>query len=506
VSLFRRRRGEAALVPAGSTRYDLEQYASQLAFSFGGIQYGSSQGLGGPVQTSYASNPVEPIPTSFVGYAVGGLFDNPVVAGLEWTRLNVFSEARFIWQQLRGGRPGDLFGTGDLAMLEQPWTGGTTGDLLTRFLLDADLAGNAYWARVNTELVRLRPDWVEILLAKRLIRMRINGEDVVRQVGWKRVGYAYWEGGKGATGEPAVFLPDEVAHFAPLPDPLATFRGMSWLTPVVREIQADRQASLHKQAWWENAASPNLAISLVGATTPEKFRAWVDELEREHAGAENAGKTIYSAAGSDVTVIGANMQQADFSNIIGKGEARIALASGIHPVVAGLSEGMQGSSLNAGNYAAAKRATGDKTFRPLWRNMAGSMQVLFPPPPRARLWYDARDVAFLRDDAQDVATIQQSEAATIRTLLDAGYTPESVKAAVLANDWSVLQHSGLYSVQLQKPGGDQAAPAVQPPPARAVEDVVDAEVVDDPVVGLTSEEIDRLARRADMRERGMLDA
>lgn len=508
MSLFRRRRGTTDLVPVGRTRYDLQQYASQLAFSFGGIQYGPSQG---GVQTSYGANPAEPIPTSFVGYATGGLFDNPVVAGLEWTRLNIFAEARFQWQQLRGGRPGDLFGTQALSLLETPWTGGTTGDLLTRLLLDADLAGNAYWARINDELVRLRPDWVEILLQKRTIRMRIDGEDRSVQVGWRKTGYAYWEGGESQ--HPAVFLPDEVCHFAPLPDPLATFRGMSWITPVVREIQADRQAAIHKQRWWENAASPNIAVSLKEQLTPAQFTEFVEAMDAQHKGPDKAGSTLYTAGGADVTVIGKDMQQADFSGVIGRGESRIALASGIHPVVAGLSEGLQGSSLNAGNYQAAKRSTGDKTFRPLWRNVCGSLQVLFPPPSGARLWYDTRDVAFLRDDAQDVAGIQASEAATIRNLVDAGFTPDSSTAAVLANDWALLVHSGLYSVQLQRPGADdQGATSGSPAPTapgRSAGDevVVTAVVIDDgPVAGLTSDEIDRLARRALMREQGMLDA
>jgi hypothetical protein len=453
VSLFRRRH------PDGRTRYNLDQYVQQTGFSFGGSYF--PVGLGGDqlVSTTYQANPVESIPNSLVGYAMGGLFDNPIVAGLEWTRLNVFSEARFLWQQLRGGRPGDLFGNAALTLLERPWTGGTTGDLLARQLLDADLAGNAYEARINQELVRLRPDWVDVILAPRKIRMLIGGENVTRQIGWQKVGYAYYEGGKGYS-DPAVFLPDEVSHFAPLPDPLATFRGMSWMTPVVREIQADRQATTHKQAFWDHAATPNLAVSLK-TVDPDVFAKFVEMMDREHRGSRNAYKTLYTGAGADVTVVGKDMAQVDFGNVIGKGETRIALAAGIHPVVAGLSEGMQGSSLNAGNYAAAKRATVDKTFRPLWRNIAGSMQVLFPPPTGARLWYDARDIAFLRDDAQDVATIQQSEAITIRNLLDAGYTPDSVKAAVLANDWSVLEHSGLYSVQLRQPGS--ADPTITAP-------------------------------------------
>jgi len=62
-------------------------------------------------------------------------------------RAKLFSEARFQFRQIRNGRPGDLFGTADLQMLEVPWTNGTTGDLLYRMIQSADLAGNAFVAR-----------------------------------------------------------------------------------------------------------------------------------------------------------------------------------------------------------------------------------------------------------------------------------------------------------------------------------------------------------------------
>jgi len=85
----------------------------------------------------------------------------------------------------------------------------------------------------------------------------------------------------------------------------------------------------------------------------------------------------------------------------------------------------------------------------LWRNAAGSLETLFTPPAGSRLWYDDRDVAFLRDDSQDRANIQQTNSISIRNYTDAGFTPESAVAAVLAEDESLLIHSGLYSVQLQ---------------------------------------------------------
>lgn len=46
----------------------------------------------------------------------------------------------------------------------------------------------------------------------------------------------------------------------------------------------------------------------------------------------------------------------------------------------------------------------------------------------------------------------QGYAHTIRTLVDAGFTPASVVGAVEKDDISLLEHSGLFSVQLQRSG------------------------------------------------------
>jgi hypothetical protein len=165
------------------------------------------------------------------------------------------------------------------------------------------------------------------------------------------------------------------------------------------------------------------------------------------------------------------MKQLDFKATQGAGETRIAAAAGVGAILANLSEGMQGSSLNAGNYGSAKRRFADGTMRPLWRNAAASLAVLLKPPPGGgivRLWYDTRDIAFLREDEKDTAEIQAKTAQAMRTLTDAGWTADSVKAWVQSGgDWATLQHSGLYSVQLLPPGegatpNTPAAPAAKP--------------------------------------------
>jgi hypothetical protein len=255
-----------------------------------------------------------------------------------------------------------------------------------------------------------------------------------------------------------VFLPDEMMHFAPMPDPEATYRGMSWLTPVIRELQADIQATRHKLKFFENAATPNLAVSLPKEITPDQFEAFVEAMDAKHKGTTNAYRTLYTGGGADVTVIGQNMQQLDFKITQGAGETRLAAAAGVHPVVAALSEGMQGSSLNAGNFGAAKRLFVETTMQHLWQNAAGSLEILVPAPADARLWFDGRDIPFLAEDRKDAAEIQAKQASTMRQLIDAGFTPGSVIAAVPVEDWSLLVHTGLFSVQLQPPGSGQPDP------------------------------------------------
>jgi hypothetical protein len=71
-------------------------------------------------------------------------------------------------------------------------------------------------------------------------------------------------------------------------------------------------------------------------------------------------------------------------------------------------------------------------------------------------------VAFLREDIKELAETQSITMATINAAIAAGWTPESAQNAVLAEDLSLLVHSGLVSVQLQPPG--TTAPTETPAP------------------------------------------
>jgi hypothetical protein len=428
-----------------------ERNISTIEDYINSFQYNNNTYFPTGTQTTMSGEKVEKAPTDFAGFATMARQNGVVDACLN-VRASVFSATRFQWQRLNNGRPSEMFGTPDLAPLEQPWPGGTTQNLLSQMLLDADLCGNSYWTLQSGQLIRLRPDWVDIIVAPREFRGGILGHELA--------GYLYTEGGLHSGNESIPLLPDEVAHFAPKPDPLARFRGMSWMTPIIRETQNDNLMSGHKRRFFENAATPNLVVRLAREVAPDAFEKFVARMDSTHRGAENAGKTMYLGGGADVTVVGTDFKSMDFSEVQGAGETRIAAAAGVPPIIVGLSEGLKAATYS--NYAQARRRFADGTIHPLWQEAAGSLATLIEPagvprPTGVRLWYDSRDVPFLREDRRDAAEIQGLQSRTIRALVDAGYTPQSVQRAVDAEDWSLLEHTGLFSVQLQKPGDAQPA-------------------------------------------------
>jgi phage portal protein BeeE len=433
----------------------LDDYIAE-SFGYQGLDYGVVQSPSTVTLTQ--GNTIEEIGSDFRGYVDGVYKRNGVVFACVTARMLIFSEARFQWRQRVNGVPGNLFGTNELARLERPWPNATTGDLLARMLLDVDLCGNAYVARRGGGLRLMRPDWVTIILGSRTrLDRRLTADDLDADV----IGYAYHPGGVQAGTDPEILLADDVAHFAPLPDPAARFRGMSWITPVVREIQGDSAATSHKLSFFSNAATPNLAI--VGKNlTLKQAQAIQDALYARHAGVANAYESLVLGGVDDVKVVGADMRQISFKETQGHGETRICAAARVPAIIAGVSEGLDASTYS--NFEQAKKHWADGTIRPLWRNVAASLQtILDVPNAGAELWYDDRDIPFLKDDITARAAVNSQDAGTINTLISAGFNPDDAVDAVTAGDLSRLRgkHTGLVSVQLQEPGA-QDQPGAPP--------------------------------------------
>jgi phage portal protein BeeE len=427
-----------ASAAAGPRNLSFQEYVDW--FSFDGVAYPFLKTSMGRLNEEQLAQ------TASHAYRMNGPVFSLVVA-----RLQVFSQIRFQWTRFEGGQPSDLFGSPALSLLERPWRGGTTADLLARMEVDVSLAGTSFTRKIARRrepprLRRLRPEWVITIMGS-----EEDADHPAEAADVELLGFAY----RPPNGPMVLLGPDEVALYAPLPDPDRVFLGMSWVTPLIRDVQADGAMTEHKRMFMVNAATPNLVIKFDPAITIEQVREFKDLFEQDHAGTWNAYKTLYLGGGADPVTVGKDFQQLDFAATQGKGESRLAAAAGVPPSWVGFSEGLQGSSLNAGNFNSAKRRYGDGTMQHLWVNVAASLEPLVPRPenaPGASLWFDTGAVPFLREDAKDAAEIQGQEAQTIAALVKEGFTAESVVDAVRNRDWRRLQHSGLLSVQLQPPG------------------------------------------------------
>lgn len=390
------------------------------------------------LMTAFGSPDNEKILPSFTN-SVAAYQNSGVVFGVVLARLGLFSEAELKFQRLSDK---SLFGTPALAKLEVPWPGGSTAELLARMEQDVSLAGNAYIRDAGVNLERLRPDWVTIV--SEIVIDPISDTEV-RQV----VGYVYDP--PASEHRSAAFYPvDEVAHWSPIPDPIANFRGMSWLTPVLREIDADLQMTDYKRAYLTNAATPNLLIKYDKKLERDKLERLKDQIEARHGGVNNAFRTLVLDEGADTSVLGNTFEQMQFSAVQAAGENRIAVAGGVPGIVAGLKEGMAAATYS--NYEQAMRRFGDITMRPHWRGAATALSKLVVVPPGARLWYDISQVAALQQGDKERADAMLVLAEAAQALVVAGFTPESVTLALSAGDITLLKHSGLVSVQMQTPG------------------------------------------------------
>ncbi len=395
-------------------------------------------------QSAQAWSKTEEISSTLPNY-MQAIKKSPPAFAAEYVRATVLSQARFIW---RNRRDRHTFPNNDLALLEHPWVNGTTGELLSRMEWHAGLAGNAYVYRQSATRLRvLRPDWVAIIYGS-----DSDPEDPKGALDVEVVGYAYKNGGFSQNNKAAItiILPEQLAHWTPLPDPMSPGLGMSWLTPVLRDIQVDQLIEEYKLAFFANGATPNLVIKGIPSPTMSQFVEFVDKMEAAHKGTLNAWKTLYLQTGADATVIGSNMQNLALNDLRSTGEERISYLSRVPAAILGIAAGLKGSSLNAGNYSETRRTFADTWYYATLADCCAALSAIVDVPGGAELWYDATDVPMLREDALAAIQIELAKQQAIVAYVQAGFKPESVLTAVNAQDITELEYDERFiSVQLQ---------------------------------------------------------
>lgn len=434
-------------------------FRSSLPVTRSDEQFFTHNGIAYPIGFSSPGwSKTEDVEASFTGYVQSIYKANGPIFAVILARLMLFTEGRFCWFEVGDdGEDTIPAGRDGLQLLERPWPNGSTGELLARMEQDVSMAGNFYAVREDDRLRRLRPDWLTIVLTAPpadAVESDVQGY-------WYHPGRSY-----GSANEPgpadAFYLPDQIAHWSPIPDPEAQYRGMSWLTPVVNEVMADKAATGHKKKFFDNGATLGTVIAAKENLTEKQFQVWRDTILAQHQGVDRAYKPLFLASPVDVTVQGVNLQQLDFKITQGAGETRLCAAGGVPPIIVGLSEGL--ASATYSNYGMARRKFGDHWARPMWRSAAHALSTIVDPPKEdLRLGVNTSGIAFLREDQKDAAEIANTKATTITMYVREGFTAESAVACVDADDRSLLVHTGMTSVQLQPPMGPDGLPAAEQP-------------------------------------------
>ena len=396
-------------------------------FSFGGVGY----------QFDVPGSAPERVNHDFESYVTQVHRRFGVVASVVANRGYLMSEVVFVWRDAEGrivDRP---------QILNSPGGGTTRPHVLFAAEQHVSYSGNAYFWRRNDGIIQLcRPDLVQLMYA--------TAEDVepdlVPVVG-DLIGYRYHR--DGLNRPPVIIAPDRMGHWIQEPAPDRRYLGESWVTSVLREIVNDGQATTHISKFFEKAATPSLVFVPKQSLSVPQMKELDEYIAKTYGGSSNAYKAMVVGGGSDVTVVGSKLGELAMAELQGGHETRILMRGMVHPVIVGAREGMQGSSLNAGNYGQTRRLLSDKWFSPATNMLIAAVEHLVRRPnATGTLSFDPSVVQFLQDDRMDEAKIMSAKAAAARQLIDAGYTPVSVTKWLDTGNFADLVHSGRVSVQL----------------------------------------------------------
>ena len=333
---------------------------------------------------------------------------------------------------------------------------------------DISYAGNAFVARGrNGELFRLLPSHCSYVLGSDM--MPEWKEDVAVSVppDITVLAIIYDPNGpdtpKDMRQERIVFLKGEFAHWKPEPHPLFSWTGLSWVASLTAEVALESQIVDHQQKFFERGTVPSL-VFLSEGLDDEELTAAGNRLNESYGGTSNAYRNLFLSNVTDVRDVSTDFSKIGFDQLHGNIEVAVAMRSRIPSAILGTRDSLAGSSLNAGNFASARRLLTDGFISPHVWSLCEAMTPLAPPTSSgAVLAPDMSNVLMLQEDQLDQARIVQLQMSTIASGVTSGFNPEDVVEKVVAGDLTELEHTGLASVQLQpigEPGSDlEYAPA-----------------------------------------------
>lgn len=384
-----------------------------------------------------------------------------VISAAVLARQLVMSQLQF---KYRKHSDNALWGNGSLSVLERP-SGRTGGQLtLPRLMMQSEQAacftGNVYIFRdvAAGRLRMLRPDWTTQILGSVSSAAAVESaaaasederaEALAYALDTEMIGVRY----QPPKSKPTYISSEYVAHWAPEPHPLTPWLGAAPVSSVVKELAGDEQIDVYVDKFFENGGSPRLLFQLQDDVPPALAAEYKALASDDMQGVGSAYESIWFGGGTDAKVIGSKLSELGHKELRGEIETRIASRMRVPAVILGISEGMSGSALNAGNYGQTRRLWADGWFTPHASGLAAALEQIVDVPAGSYLSFDPDRIMFLQEDRKDAADIFGVKSRAARALGDGGWEPDSIIKAVAELDISklVAPAGGLPSVQLQQ--------------------------------------------------------
>ena len=418
---------------------------SALPASFGFQQFVDFMTFQGK-QYGLAGSPMRMPGDSFSSYVESIHRRTPIISAAAVARALLMSQIRF---QVRGV-DGVRSEPASLAPLKRPGALKRSA-FLNLAEMHTSYSGTAYPVLKNGRLYLLRPDWTQVVLGSASDPVEAPNGEMLPPSDAEIVGLFYQPTDGVSKGNAEMFQVGQFARHAPEPDPVWWWRGVSWVTGVLSEFALDGQVTSHQHKFFEHAATPNLVFLMEQARTPTEVAEFAKVLNETHTGPTNAHKNMFLGGGTDVKVVGSELDKLGLRDLSGAFETRVSARSRVPATILHIAEGNKGSALNSSTYGQTRREWSDLWFTPTADALCESLEDIIRIP-NGELTWDPSRVMFLQEDEKDAAEIMGLKMSAMRTGWDGGADPQSVIDAINTGELSKLKHTGNLSVQLQPPG------------------------------------------------------
>lgn len=348
---------------------------------------------------------------------------------------------------------------GDL--LDRPNPHMTLDVLLAYVAVSLHVEGNAYWRKLragNPETGNVVELWP--IAASRIEPVTSNGSGDFISF------YRY----TSAAGRVSDIAPENVVHFRYGIDDDDHRLGLAPLKRLLREISSDQQATRYADRLLANLAINGLALSFDKEAAPID-QATADQLKariQAAYGGDNVGSAAVLSPGAKLDALGFSPEQMDLKVLHRVPEERISAVLGVPAIVAGLGAGLDRSTYS--NFAEAREAFTETKLLPLWRGLAGTLQLqLVPDFTSDRAIVVDFDTAEVRALGADL----NAQATRLQTLVAGGILTKDEARAELGYEPLPSSELRVASSESEPPAQLRAAArrALRPLAVKAAEDL-----------------------------------